>query len=88
MDVHGAIEILRTLILGAFQVVLPMMIVSLVIAVLFGVLQAIMQVQEQTLTFFPKLVGLVAVLFFMGPWMFQRMTENITDYYQSITTLM
>ena len=88
MDVHGATEILRTLILGAFQVVLPMMVVSLVIAVLFGVLQAIMQVQEQTLTFFPKLVGLVLVLFIMGPWMFQKMTETITDYYQSIITLM
>ena len=88
MDVHGAIEIIRTLILGAFQVVLPMMVVSLVIAVLFGVLQAIMQVQEQTLTFFPKLVGLVLVLFIMGPWMFQKMIETVTDYYQSITTLM
>lgn len=88
MDAHGAIEILRTFILGAFQVILPMMIVSLVIAILFGVLQAVMQVQEQTLTFFPKLVGLVAVLFFLGPWMFQKMTENVADFYQSITTLM
>ena len=88
MDVHGAVEILRTYILGGFQVVLPMMVVSLVIAVVFGVLQAIMQVQEQTLTFFPKLVGLIAVLYFLGPWMFQKMTENVTDFYQTISTLM
>ena len=88
MDAQGAVEILRTFILGAFQVVLPLMIVSLVIAVLFGVLQAIMQVQEQTLTFFPKLVGLILVLYFLGPWMFQKMTESVTEFYQSITTLM
>lgn len=88
MDVHGAVEILRTFIFGAFQIIFPMMVVSLVIAVFFGILQAVMQVQEQTLTFFPKLVGLVLVLYFLGPWMFQKIVEIVTDYYQSITTLM
>lgn len=88
MDVHGTVEILRTYIIGGFEVILPMMVVSLVIAVVFGIIQSMMQVQEQTLTFFPKLVGLVAVLYYLGPWMFQKMTETYKDYIDTITTLM
>lgn len=88
MDVNGTVELLRTYILGGFQIILPMMVVSLVIAVVFGVLQAVMQVQEQTLTFFPKLLGLLAVLYFLGPWMFQKMVESYEDFVRTITTLM
>jgi flagellar biosynthesis protein FliQ len=88
MDVIGSIELLRTYIFGSFQVIMPMMVVSLVIAVVFGVLQAVMQVQEQTLTFFPKLVGMIVVLYLLGPWMFEKMSELVLDYYHTIITLM
>lgn len=88
MDAHGTVELLRTFIIGGFEIIVPMMVVSLVVAVVFGVLQAVMQVQEQTLTFFPKLVGLVAVLYFLGPWMYEKMIEVYQDYFFTITTLM
>lgn len=88
MDTNGAVELLRMYVLGGFQIIFPMMVVSLVIAVVFGIIQAVMQIQEQTLTFFPKLVGLVIVLFILGPWMFQSIVEKVNDYYHSIITLM
>lgn len=88
MDVSGTVELLRHYIMGGFQIIFPMMVVSLVVAVLFGVLQAVMQVQEQTLTFFPKLLGLLAVLYFLGPWMYEKMVENYLDYTYTINSLM
>ena len=47
----------------------PMLGAALAVGLFFGVIQAATQIQEMTLSFIPKLLELVIVLFIIGPWM-------------------
>ena len=47
----------------------PMLGAALVVGLFIGVIQAATQIQEMTLSFIPKLLALVIVLFIIGPWM-------------------
>jgi flagellar biosynthetic protein FliQ len=51
------------------KVAMPMLLVGLVVGLAISVLQAVTQIQEQTLSFIPKILGLVAVVAIAGPWM-------------------
>ncbi len=57
----------------ALLVVGPILAVSLVIGLLVSVFQAMTQVNEVTLTFVPKILGVFAVSALMGPWMIGTM---------------
>jgi flagellar biosynthetic protein FliQ len=47
----------------------PMLGAALAVGLFIGVIQAATQIQEMTLSFIPKLLSLVVVLFLVGPWM-------------------
>lgn len=49
----------------------PLLVSALLVGLLVSVLQAATQIQEQTLSFIPKLMALVVALVVMGPWMLQ-----------------
>lgn len=53
----------------AIMVALPILAITLFLGLLVSVFQAITQVQEQTLTFVPKLFGVAIIMAFMGSWM-------------------
>ncbi len=55
------------------MVLLPILAVSLFIGLLVSILQALTQIQEQTLTFVPKLLGVALVVAMMGHWMLSEM---------------
>ncbi|MCC6273665.1 MAG: flagellar biosynthesis protein FliQ [Deltaproteobacteria bacterium] len=57
-----------TLILSA-----PAVLVALIVGLLISLVQATTQIQEQTLTFVPKLVGVFVVLALTGPWLMAQM---------------
>lgn len=66
----GREAILLTLKIGA-----PVMIVGLLIGVLVGLFQALTQIQEMTLTFVPKILGIFVALFVMVPYMGTELAE-------------
>jgi len=49
----------------------PLLLSALAVGLMVGVLQAATQIQEQTLSFIPKLMALVVALVVMGPWLLQ-----------------
>jgi flagellar biosynthetic protein FliQ len=53
----------------------PILIVSLVLGMLVSVFQAMTQINEVTLTFVPKILGVFAVAALMGPWMIGTMVN-------------
>jgi flagellar biosynthetic protein FliQ len=69
LDQGMAVDIARQGMEVALMVTLPILAVTLFVGVLVSVFQAITQVQEMTLTFVPKLLGVAAVLVVMGTWM-------------------
>ncbi|MEQ8485063.1 MAG: flagellar biosynthesis protein FliQ [Pseudomonadales bacterium] len=53
----------------------PILLVALLVGLVIGMIQAATQIQEMTLSFIPKLLGIVGVLVVAGPWMLSVMVD-------------
>ncbi|TPQ25015.1 flagellar biosynthesis protein FliQ [Methylomonas sp. EFPC3] len=65
----------------------PILIASLVVGLLVSMFQAATSIQEQTLTFIPKLVAIIAVLMIAGPGMLQMLIDYFQDLMRDIPSL-
>ncbi|MBA3597361.1 MAG: flagellar biosynthesis protein FliQ [Methylibium sp.] len=65
----------------------PMLITVLVVGLVISVFQAATQINEQTLSFVPKLIAAVAVLSIAGPWMLTTIVDYLQRTLQSIPTV-
>ena len=65
----------------------PLLLSALFVGLMVGVLQAVTQIQEQTLSFIPKLMALVAALILMGPWLLQLWLTFTQDLFMQIPSL-
>jgi flagellar biosynthesis protein FliQ len=74
------IELVNQTLILILKVSAPMLIVSLVIGLIVSILQTITSVQEQTLTFVPKLVGVFVVIMLCGRWVM----GSIVDFFNYI----
>jgi len=81
MDI-GRQAVEMTLLLSA-----PLLLAALVIGLIVSVFQAATQINEQTLSFIPKLVGMLLVMLLAGPWMLQLMVEYVRRLFESIPLL-
>jgi flagellar biosynthesis protein FliQ len=62
----------------------PLLLAALVIGLLVGVFQAATQINEMTLSFIPKLLGMAATLVVAGPWMLKLLISYTRELFQSI----
>ena len=62
----------------------PMLLAALVIGLIISIFQAATQINEQTLSFIPKLLGMLLTLILAGPWMLQMMVDYIRRLFESI----
>ena len=62
----------------------PALITALGVGLLMGVLQTLTQIQEQTISFVPKIVAVVLVLSFMLPWIVTQLVQYSQDLIRSI----
>jgi flagellar biosynthesis protein FliQ len=74
-------------VLISLKIMGPILIASLVIGLLVSMFQAATSIQEQTLTFIPKLVTVIAVLMIAGPGMLQMLIDFFQDLLREIPTL-
>lgn len=65
----------RDALLTAFLVSAPILLVTLAIGMLVSVFQAVTQINEVTMTFVPKILGVFAVAALLGPWMVGTMVS-------------
>lgn len=65
---------------------LPIMLVSLAMGVVVSVLQAATQIQEQTLSFIPKIVSIFVAFIFTFPWLLEKITTYTTNIFLNIPT--
>ena len=71
----------------ALKVAGPLLLVGLVLGLLVSVFQAVTQIQEQSLTLIPKIVGVAVVVVVLGPWMLGQLVSYTTNLYTSIPSL-
>jgi flagellar biosynthetic protein FliQ len=84
MDPASAIDFARSAILVLLVIIAPAMITALVVGLAIGLLQALTQIQEQTLVFVPKIVATFLVLLVALPFAGQAMGGMMTDIAQRI----
>ena len=65
----------------------PILTISLVVGLIISIFQATTQIQEQTLTFVPKLIAIILVLVLGGPWMLNKLVMLTNELFQSISTI-
>ena len=74
MSEEMLINLGRDAMLVALQVGLPMLLCGLVAGLGVSVLQAVTQIQEASLSFLPKIIGVALALLVFMPWMIQKLT--------------
>ena len=78
----GTHAVQTTLILAA-----PLLLVALALGLLVGIFQAATQINEMTLSFIPKLLGMAATVVIAGPWMLKVMMDYTRELFESIPGL-
>ena len=66
------------------QAALPILLVSLSIGLIVSIFQTVTSIQEQTLTFIPKILGVFLMLMLLGSWILNIIIEYMTDLWLSI----
>jgi flagellar biosynthetic protein FliQ len=84
MTVDGATELFVKALLVAAKVAGPVLLVTLVIGLIIGVLQAATQVNEASISFVAKLLFVTAVFVTLGSWSMRQMVEYTTRTIGSI----
>jgi flagellar biosynthetic protein FliQ len=75
MSVQFAIDILRMALWNALVIALAPLGAGLVVGLAISIFQTATNIQEQTLTFVPKIISLILVMLFVGPWIITRLME-------------
>jgi len=65
----------------------PLLLAVLVVGLVVSIFQAATQINEQTLSFIPKLVGIFIALVLAGPWMLSVMTDYMRNVFSGIPQL-
>ncbi len=73
MTSQDAVDIGTDALILAAKIAGPFLLVVLAIGVIVGLIQSVTQVQEQTLSFVPKLIGAAVVVAVSGSWMLEQM---------------
>ena len=61
----------------------PLLLVSLIIGLIISIFQTVTSIQEQTLTFVPKILALFVGMMIFGSWILTQLTEYITDLWSN-----
>lgn len=81
------IDLARNAMMLALVLAGPLMAIALLVGVVISVIQAVTQIQEQTLSFVPKLLAVSAAFLIGLPWMMEMMVKYTTDLFRSIPSL-
>ena len=75
MSLGQATSLLREGILQVLFLASPLLFTALIVGLVIAILQATTSIQEQTLTFVPKVIAILLILGFLGGWMFTSLSD-------------
>lgn len=79
MTIDSVIEMTNNALYLIIEVSLPVLLVSLIVGLIISIFQTVTSIQEQTLTFVPKIVCVFLTLMLVGGWMMNSMVEFTTN---------
>ena len=87
MDQDTVIHLVTQAMTLAVEVAGPILLAGLVIGLLVSIFQSVTQIQEQSLTFIPKVLAVAAIIVILGPWMLGQLISYVQNLYTSIPGL-
>lgn len=81
------LQIVSGALVVATKLAAPILLVSLVVGVFISLIQTVTQVQEMTLTFVPKLIGVALIVMVGGSWMIRELVSWVTQLWSSIPAI-
>lgn len=87
MNDAQVLEIVTGALVIATKLAAPMLLASLLIGVVISVIQTVTQIQEMSLTFVPKLIGIALIIVVAGSWMMRELTGWVTELWRTIPAI-
>lgn len=87
MSQADVLQIGQDAIFTIIEVAAPILLTGLVIGLLVSIFQAMTQINEQTLVFIPKIVGILLAILVCGSWMLTRLSEFTGRMFESIAAI-
>lgn len=85
MNENIVIDIARQAIFTIIKVAAPILLVSLTVGLVVSILQTVTSIQEQTLTFVPKLIAILLVVMLFGNWMLTTIKEFMMELFMNFS---
>ncbi|GJM19095.1 MAG: flagellar biosynthetic protein FliQ [Phycisphaeraceae bacterium] len=76
---ESLVQTVRDTLIIVLKIAGPMLLAGMVIGLLISLFQSVTSIQDQTLTFVPKIVGMVVVAVILLPWIVMRLAEFTAD---------
>ena len=87
MSIGSVVNVMRSGIFQIFILILPVLSAALIIGLIVAIFQATTSIQEQTLTFLPKLIVILLVLALLSGWMFSELRDYTVKLFEMIPEL-
>jgi flagellar biosynthetic protein FliQ len=87
MNIAQLVSLLQNGVREILLLVSPVVLSALAVGLIVSILQATTSIQEQTLTFVPKLFAILGVLAFLGGWMFAQLRGYTINLFEMIPAL-
>ncbi len=87
MDITQVVSLVRRAVLEVFIQCAPPLIAAIAVGLVIAIFQATTSIQEQTLTFLPKMLVILGMIALLGGWMFLRMTGYASALFNMIPSL-
>jgi flagellar biosynthetic protein FliQ len=87
MENEFVVEVVSQAVKVTLMLAAPMLIGALLVGVLVSIFQAVTQINEQTLSFIPKILVIIAALVIFSPWMLETLVTYTRDLFTSIPEL-
>ena len=85
MTIDAVSEMTNNALYVIIKVSLPVLLVSLIVGLVISIFQTVTSIQEQTLTFVPKIVAVFVTLMILGHWMLNQMTNLMVDMWSDFS---
>ncbi|MEE3411571.1 MAG: flagellar biosynthesis protein FliQ [Treponema sp.] len=87
MDIGQITNLMRAGIMQVLILIAPVLGAALLVGLIVAIFQATTSIQEQTLTFLPKMLTILAVLALLGGWMFAELRDYTITLFRSISRM-
>ncbi len=87
MNQDTVINIATQAMMLALKIAGPVLLLGLIIGLLVSIFQAVTSIQEQSLSFIPKIIGVAVLIVVLGPWMLNQLVSYAQNLYLSIPSL-